>query len=104
MFVRINQRVLNGGQQREVFFIFETDHENMAAIHAAMVKDGCLNGIRFETRNAGHQKRVVVDEFETIVFREGLVSIMEMQDDLFDDDGTPLWTFEADGQAKAGAA
>lgn len=94
MFVRINQRVMNSGQAREVWFIFETAHEDMAQVHADLVRDGSLCGIRYDTASAGHGRRVVRDSHDAIITKEGLVSIMAMQDELFDDDGTPLFTFD----------
>lgn len=94
MFVRINARVLNSGQVREVWFIFETEHETMAELHEALVRDKSLCGTRYETQPQGQGRRVVKDAFEGVITMEGLVSIMEMQDELFEEDGTPLWTFE----------
>lgn len=94
MFVRINARVLNSGQVREVWFVFETDHEDMRGVHEALTRDGSLCGTRYETQPSGQGRRVVKDAFEAIITKEGLVSIMEMQDELFEADGTPLWTFE----------
>lgn len=104
MFVRINARVLNSGQTREVWYILETEHRTMRELHDALVRDGQLIGIRYETRSDGPQRRVVKDAFETIITREGLVSIMAMQDELFEEDGTILWQFGDDDPVQVGDA
>jgi hypothetical protein len=98
MFVRINARVMNGGQAREVWFTFETDHTSMEELHAALVRDRSIVGTRYETEKGGPGRRVVRDAFSAIITMEGLVSVMEMQDDLYEEDGTAIWTL-AHGEA-----
>lgn len=70
MFVRINARVVNSGQTREVWFILETEQETMRELHGALVRDGSLCGTRYETRADGDRRRVVKDAFEAIVMAD----------------------------------
>lgn len=96
MFVRINARVLNSGQVREVWYVLETEHRTMREVHDALVRDGQLYGTRYETTRTNDGRRVVKDAFEAIITREGLVSIMAMQEELVDTDGSVIWTFGDD--------
>ena len=103
MFVRVNAKIVNGGQTREVWFVFETDHESMKDLHAAMVKDGSICGTRYETRPEGG-RRVVKDAFEAIVMADTITSIMDLAEDLYDDDGAALWLLTSGEVAKWKAA
>lgn len=94
MFCRVNMKIQNSGQTREVWFVFETAHQRMSELHEELTRAGSLCGTRYETARSGDHRRVVRDAFECIIMRENIVSIMDMQDDLYDDDGTALWTIE----------
>lgn len=94
MFVRINARVMNSGQTREVWFILETEHATMKELHGALVRDGSLCGTRYETRHDGERRRVVKDAFEAIVMGDTITSVMDLADDLYDEDGAAIWLLE----------
>ena len=96
MFVRINQRVINGGQLKEVWFVFETAHRTMEEIHDALVRDGRLLGTRVDTKADGPHRRVAIDEQDVSLLAETITSVSEMVDDLYDEDGSSLWIMPAD--------
>lgn len=96
MFVRINQRVINGGQLKEVWFVFETAHKTIEEIHNAVVRDGRLLGTRIDTNSAGAHRRVMTDEQDVSLLGETITSISEMVDDLYDEAGDALWIMPAD--------
>ncbi len=99
MFVRINARIINSGQTREVWFILETDHQTMKELHGSLVRDGSLCGTRYETRADGDRRRIVKDAFEAIVMADTITSVMELADDLYDEDGSALWLLDAGAAA-----
>ncbi len=93
MFCKVNMRIMNSGQHREVWFIFWSEFETMREIHEAMVRESSLFGIRYETKKVSETGwREVVDEYETIIGEGSIVSIIEMQEGLIDKDGRPLWS------------
>lgn len=96
MFVRINQRVVNAGQPKEVWFVFEAPHETIAEIHDALVRDGRLLGTRVDTKPAGSHRRVAIDEQDVSLLADTITSVSEMIDDLYDEDGTALWVMPED--------
>ena len=55
-----------------------------------LVKNGVLYGVRIETKPSGEGRRVV-DEYETILHRDAIASISELQFDLVDRNGDALY-------------
>lgn len=98
MFVRVNQRTVNGGQPKEIWFVLETDHPSLEAIHEAMIRDGRLFGVRYDTRPDGPGRRVITDDMEISILADSATSVLEMTDDLIEDDGTVI--FSMDGGAE----
>lgn len=95
MLTRINMKIENSGQRKEVWFLFRTDHPDMAALHAALVKDGSLCGERLETRrlDAG-DGRMITDAYEVIIMRENITSVSEPMENVYAEDGEAIWTLE----------
>lgn len=93
MFVRVNSRVINGGQVREVWFVFETNHETMEEMHAELVSNRSLFGLRIETDKhpTVPDARVLKNEYEVILGMDAITSIQEMAGDLYDADGAVLY-------------
>lgn len=88
MLSRINMKVQNAGQWTEVWFVFETEHASLKAMHDEAVKTGRLFGARLETRRHGPGKdRVITGEYETSILTECITSIAPLDFDLLDEDG-----------------
>lgn len=110
MLFRVNSKVINRGEVREVFFIAESDHETMADIHNALVADGSLHVTRFETRGptqaeieqmgVGRRARFVTDDYEMIIHRDGFTTISEMMEDLIDRDGEAIFLMSRDAPTR----
>ena len=94
MFSRVTARVVNGDEVRTIWFLFETDHETMDELHNAMMRDGSLCGTRYETERGNGNSRVVVDSYEFVITERLIMSTMPPRDDLYDSDGTLLWSIE----------
>lgn len=96
MFVRVNARVYNAGEAREVWYVFETPHASMADFHEAMIRDGQVFGTRYETERMPGTRagRQAYDSYELILHRDGFTSIAKMRDDLFDLSGDPIFSLE----------
>ena len=99
MIFRINAIVLNRGEKKEVFFLAESDHEDMADLHRSIINDGCILITRYETRGPNERERemlgkrrarFVTDCYEAIIHRDAFHSITEPNEDLIDTDGEPL--------------
>lgn len=114
MIFRVNARVLNRGEVREVFFVAESDHETMADLHDAIVRDGSVLITRFDTRGPndrevsmmgpGRRARFVTDEYEMILSRDGFTTISEPMEDLIDVDGEPLFLMVDDAPYRTAGA
>lgn len=94
MYCQVTVKGFSKQGERHFWFVLKTDHESLASLHQAMTDQGSLYGERLETFATGNGARQVRERYETIVSRETIVSICEMQSDLFDEDGAALWTFE----------
>lgn len=94
MFVRVNQRTINGGQPKEIYFFLETRHASIAAIHDTLIAEGRLYGIRYDTRPAGPNRREVTGSGPVSILADSATSILAMTDDLIAADGTVLFSAE----------
>lgn len=98
MYFRVNMRVHNNGVPKEVFFVAETDHDDLTAVFEDLRRDGMINVTRLETRSEQGQRRArrVCDGYQMVLTREGLTSLQEMSEDLIDRDGTVLFSLRDD--------
>ena len=96
MFMRVNARVYYAGQPRDVWFVFETGNENMEAFNAAMIEDGQVLGVRYETERMPENRagRMAFDHYSMILGQEGFSSISELREDLFDKNGDPIFSLD----------
>lgn len=94
MFVRVNQRTMNGGHLKEIYFFLETGHASLAEIHDTLVRDGRLYGTRYDTRPAGQSRREVTGSGPISILADSATSILPMTDDLIAADGTVLFSAE----------
>ena len=105
MFFRVNARVLNRGELKEVFYLAESDHETLGDLHDDMLEHGSVLITRFDTRGPtlqeqqelrGRRARYVVSDCDVILGKEGFTTISEMTEDLIDHDGEVLFSVEAE--------
>ena len=105
MIFRVNARVLNRGEWKEVFFVGETDHETIADLHHDLVRDGSIHMTRYDTRGPNEREvaqigsrraRFVTDAYEVILHRDGFTQISEPMEDVIDADGQPLFLLNGD--------
>lgn len=105
MIFRVNARVMNKGEMKEVFFIAETEHASMEALFEDFRRDGMLRLTRYDTRGPGEREarltggrriRFVTDEYEAIISRDGFTSISDPIEDVIWEDGTPLYLLDED--------
>lgn len=114
MLFRVNSRVLNRGEWKEVFFIGESDHDTMADLHEALVRDGSIHITRFDTRGpnereismmgVGRRARFVTDEYEVILHKDGFTQISDPMEDVIGADGEPIFLLTEDAPYRGGAA
>ncbi len=110
MIFRVNARVLNKGEWKEVFFIAESDHETMAELHHDFVRDGMIHINRMDTRGPNEHEialmslaggtrraRFVTDEYEAILAKDGFTLITEPMEDVIGEDGLPVFLLGGDG-------
>jgi hypothetical protein len=100
MIFRVNVRVVNKGEMKEVFFIGETAHETMAELADDFVRDGMVHITRYDTRGPNEQEvrligprrvRFVTDEYEAILAKDGFTIITEPMEDVIGQDGRPIF-------------
>lgn len=105
MIFRVNVRVINRGEVKEVFFIAETDHETMADLADDFVRDGMVHVTRYDTRGPNEQEvrligqrrvRFVTDEYEAIIAKDGFTIITEPMEDVIGSDGQPIFLLNED--------
>ena len=87
MLSRVNMRVQNAGQTKEVWFVFESDHQSLKAMHDEAVQTGRLFGTRLETRPGPGDARTITSEQETSILADAIVSIAPLTQDLYDSNG-----------------
>lgn len=114
MIFRVNVRVINKGEVKEVFFIGETDHETMADLARDFVRDGMIHLKRYDTRGPNEQEvrllgqrrvRFVTDEYDAILAKDGFTLISEPVEDVIGQDGRPIFLIsDDDAPALAGAS
>lgn len=94
MFFRVNMRVQNRGEEKEIFFVMETDHDDLSGVNEALLRDGQVYGTRLDVRSCGPRARRIESETEFILMKgPGLMSVSELTDDLYDADGEPVYVY-----------
>lgn len=105
MIVRVNTRVLNKGEWKEVFFLAETPHETMGQLCDDFVRDGMVHITRMDTRGPNEQEvrliggrrvRFVTDVYEAILAKDGFTLITEPMEDVIGEDGLPVFLLDGD--------
>lgn len=105
MIFRVNVRVVNKGEFREVFFIAESTHENMAELTDDFVRSGMIHVTRYDTRGPNEQEvrligqrrvRFVTDQYEAILAKDGFTIITEPMEDVIGEDGRPIFLLNED--------
>jgi hypothetical protein len=91
MLAQVTIRTTIRGETKDVWFVVETSHENLAALHRSLISDDSIFGTRLETRPLGNRLRQVSEEYETIIMASSIVSICELQFDLQDADGETIF-------------
>lgn len=105
MIFRVNVRVVNKGEVKEVFFIAESDHEKMGELADDFVRSGMVHITRYDTRGPNEQEvrligsrrvRFVTDEYEAILAKDGFTIITEPMEDVIGQDGRPIFLLSED--------
>lgn len=105
MIFRVNVRVVNKGEVKEVFFIAESDHETMGELRDDFVQSGMVHITRYDTRGPNEQEakllgqrrvRFVTDEYEAILAKDGFTIITEPMEDVIGQDGQPIFLLHGD--------
>lgn len=94
MYCQVTIRVTVRGESREVWFVLEVGHDSLEGVFEQLKADGALHGTRIETRPSGEGERRVVDAYETILMRDSIVAISELQFDLVDEHGRALFLLD----------
>ena len=105
MYCQVTLRVTVRGEPKEVWFVLEIEHASLDGVYRQLKDDGALSGTRIETRPSGEGQRRVVDAYDTIIMRDSILAISELQFDLVDEDGRALFLIERGderGAAQAG--
>jgi hypothetical protein len=97
MLCQVTVRVFKRGESHEVWFVLRTDQTSLKGIRDEIARTGVIYGQRIETRPFGEGRRQIVGECETIVGRDALVQISELQFDLLDQNGLIVTERDADG-------
>lgn len=102
MYCQVTMRVKNREKEREIWFVLDTPHETLGKLYYGLEQRSSLYGHRLETEaiEDGDGSRKIVDRYETIIMRESIVAISELQFDLYDSNGKAVWTLER-GEAVA---
>lgn len=94
MYCQVTVKGFSKQGERHFWFVLKSEHASLGDLNRTLAQTGTLYGERIETVHEDGGVRRVRDRYETIVTRENIVSICEMQSDLLDEDGAPLWTFD----------
>lgn len=103
MYSQVTIKVKNRGEETEVWFVLETNHSHLGALYYSLQENGLIYGVRLTTKAFGTNSKKVVDQYETIIHRDSIVSISEMQADLIGTDGAILYRVE-DGSTARGVS
>lgn len=95
MFFRVNARVINRGEMKEVFFIAgNSEYNTLADVYDDLIEFGMIHVVRYDTRTVPGQPAVrqIVSEYETIInAKDGFTTISEMIDTLVGPRGEVLY-------------
>lgn len=82
MISQVTIKITQGGQSRDVWFLFETDHESLFDFNETLAEDGTVYGMRIESEPAGPGRRRETGRYECILARETIVSVIPAQYEL----------------------
>ncbi len=82
---QVTIKTLNQGQERHIWFVFESDHDNLLDLNDCLVEEGTIYGTRIETEQIAPGKRREVRRYEAVLGRDALISITPLQFELVQD-------------------
>lgn len=88
MISQVTIKIEQGGQTRNVWFLFESDHKSLFDFNEVLAEDGTVYGQRIESEHAGQGRRRETSRYECILHRDTIVSVIPSQYELVDDRGT----------------
>lgn len=103
MLCQVTVRVFKRGESHEVWFVLKTEQTSLKGIRDEIARTGVIYGQRIETRPCGDGRREILSECETIVGRDALVQVSELQFELIDQTGAIVTDRPADAFGAAAA-
>lgn len=82
MISQITIKVSQGGQSRDVWFLFESEHKDLFDLNETLAEDGTLYGTRIESEGAGQGRRLETNRYECIISKDSIVSVIPAQYEL----------------------
>jgi hypothetical protein len=79
MLSQVTIKLFQNGQPKEVWFLFETEHESLFEFNEALAQDGTVYGQRVDSEPAGPGRRREISRYECILSRETIVSVIPAQ-------------------------
>ncbi len=83
---QVTIKVQNGDRQRQVWFFFESDHEDLADLNDALVEEGTVFGHRLESEPAPGGSRRITSRYDFIVSSDAVVTICPPQYEIIKED------------------
>lgn len=93
MFCRVTVR--KTGEGRDFSFLFETEFPSIAALHNALVRDGRVYGMRYDTTPDDRGRRIMRNKSEFSLSGSGAVDLMPATDPLYTPRGALIFSPEA---------
>jgi hypothetical protein len=82
MISQVTIKITKNGEIKDVWFLFETEHEDLFEFNEDLATDGTVYGHRIDTEYAGPGKRRETGRYECIISRETIVTVIPSQSEL----------------------
>lgn len=82
MISQVTIKISQNGQARDIWFLFESDHDSLFDFNEDLANDGTVYGMRIESENAGQGRRRETSRYECIIHRDTIVSVIPAQYEL----------------------
>lgn len=82
MLSQVTIKISQNGQSRDIWFLFDSEHQNLFDFNEALAEDGTVYGFRIESEAAGHGRRRETNRYECIIARDTIVSVIPAQYEL----------------------
>jgi len=77
MISQVTIKISHNGESRDIWFLFESEHPDLAAFADDLADDGIIYGVRIESEGTSERgRRRETSRYECILSRDAIVSVI----------------------------